>query len=166
MPALSFCVRAFWKKSWSWVNMLWNANCLHDNSPVSSFRLSSAGCMQRQPKPSVPWNQPADWSQLLKKIKKIYLSSPSSVLSRNGLSPPSVPPHNRTTLTHVYPYVCVCIKSSTVLWNPFDRSLARVQTAPPLRFAYCWQRCCVHVSALLQSYGVLVGAEACGVCAV
>lgn len=31
------------KKTCSWVNMLWNVNSLHDNSPVSSFRLSSAG---------------------------------------------------------------------------------------------------------------------------
>lgn len=37
-----FCLKKK-KKSCSWVNMLWNVNSLHDNSPVSSFWLSSAG---------------------------------------------------------------------------------------------------------------------------
>lgn len=43
MPG-SVPVFSVWKeKTCSWVNMLWNVNSLHDNSPVSSFRLSSAG---------------------------------------------------------------------------------------------------------------------------
>ncbi|CAB1442544.1 unnamed protein product [Pleuronectes platessa] len=37
------------EESWSRVNMLWNVNCLHDNSPVSSFRLWSSGPTLRTP---------------------------------------------------------------------------------------------------------------------
>lgn len=38
-----FLCGGFLEKSWSWVSMLWNVNCLHDNSPVSSFGFHLLG---------------------------------------------------------------------------------------------------------------------------
>lgn len=149
MPVLSFCVRAFWKKSWSWVNMLWNVNCLHDNSPVSSFSFHPQGaCWGGQTKCHACHGISLliDLGYLKNTYSSMQISISSPLWLWSGLSP---------QCPCGWKSVCVCvrIKFSTVLWKPVDRPLASVQTVLMLCFAYSWQHCYVCLCVCCRVLG-------------
>lgn len=125
-----FLCEGFLEKSWSWVNMLWNVNCLHDNSPVSSFRLSSAGFVQ--PNRVCHGIGPLIDLSYLKKKRDLFIYADfciTSPLTLTGLSPQCL--CSRPGLDEERENVCVCLCRSnsaqsfesqlTELWQAFKQ---------------------------------------------
>lgn len=128
---LSVC-EGFLEKSWSWVNMLWNVNCLHDNSPVSSFRLSSSGCMPRQPNQVCHGISPLTDLSYLKNYQCTFLNQ---VPSGSKWAKSSVPLAVRPGLDeHTCFCVCLCRSNSE---QSFESPLTGFWQA------FKWRRCCV-----------------------
>lgn len=112
------CCLPVWRlleKSWSRVNIVWNVNCLHDNSPVSSFRLSSVGCVPKQPNQVCHGINPLIDLSYLKIHLFIYADfCTMSPLTLSGLSPQCAYAETKVC-------VCVCRSNSAASWQQFGR---------------------------------------------